>query len=159
MEPIDLTCAKCNATWKLIKAEGAIACPYCKAIVDSPTPTISSPATVPAPVPTEATAALEKPPESAASEAARPVPDSDSIAPTEANSIPMLARLGPFPTMDDADDPGVRADYDDRHDAQRRSGMHPLLRVFIILLILFILLPVALVILIFVVCAVMLAAR
>jgi len=57
--------------------------------------------------------------------------------------------------MDDADDPGVRADYDDRHDARRRSGMHPLLKVFIILLIISILLPLAVVILVAVVCAAM----
>lgn len=161
MEPIDLTCAKCNATWKLIKAEGAIACPYCKAIVDSPTVTTSSAPTVPAPVPSEVPLSEVKPAERAVSnEMLLAVPASVPPAPPITDSIHLLERLDrPSASMDDADDPGSRADYDDRYYARRRSGIHPLLRVFIILMILFILVPVAVVILVAVVCAVMFAGR
>ncbi len=155
MEPLDLTCAKCNGTWKLIKAEGTITCPYCKVIVDSPPLASSSETTVPAPVPSESPVTAEKPPEpGATNEPAQAEPD--PVATPATDSIPLLARLDrPSAVMDDADDPGPRADYDDR----RRSGMHPLLKVFIILMILFILVPLAIVILIAVVCAVMLSGR
>lgn len=155
MEPLDLTCAKCNATWKLIKAAGAIACPYCNAVVDSPKITSSSAAMVPAPVSSEVNATAEKPAENSVSnEVSPPVPASFPVSPTDANSIPSFARQA-RQSVNDADDPGVRADYDDRYDAKRRSGMHPLLRVCIILMILLILVPVAVVILVAVVCAAM----
>jgi hypothetical protein len=46
MEPTPLTCPKCGASWKLVKAgKGAVRCPKCKAGLDG------SPARQPAPPP------------------------------------------------------------------------------------------------------------
>lgn len=144
MEPIDLTCAKCNTSWKLIKAEGVIACPYCKAIVDSLVTSNTSQPVEPTPVGSESIPIEAKPAETAAAPM-DPIPSMQASTPVAL----------PADLVDDADDPGVRADYDDRHQAPRRSGMHPLLKVFIILLILFILVPLAVIVLFAVVCAVM----
>ncbi len=45
MDPIDLTCPKCGAAWKLVKAgDGPIACPKCKAPIGpgSPAPPVAA---------------------------------------------------------------------------------------------------------------------
>jgi hypothetical protein len=140
MEPRSITCPKCQTEWKIIKAgEGPIACPHCKAIVE-PAPE-ASPA-----VPTE------------------PQTQSASIAPS-ADALAIEPRVealldsGPRPKpqppavegVPAASESGLKADYDDRdRNYRRRPRMHPLLLVFLLL----ILVPLAIFILFVVVCAV-----
>jgi hypothetical protein len=41
MEPTPLTCSKCGASWKLIKAgKGPVTCPQCKAALDGSPPAL-----------------------------------------------------------------------------------------------------------------------
>jgi len=56
MDPIDLTCPKCGAAWKLIKAgDGPVTCPNCKTpIGQGPAASPVAPAAPPKPVPTPA---------------------------------------------------------------------------------------------------------
>jgi len=137
MEPIGLTCPKCGAAWKLIKAgKGPITCPQCKAALDG------TPA---------AAASSAKPPEPTAPTPATP------LVPSEPPPLPALSPVA-LPPVADTDDPALVADYDDRAEPQRRRGMAPLLKVAIILLALMILVPVGVMILLLVVCAVMFAA-
>ena len=139
MEPVSLTCPRCAASWKVIKAgKGPITCPQCKATLDGPA---ASPAPAdPAPQDREQT-----PP----------------AAPAPPPGPPPLPAIGPvpLPPVADVDDPGLHADYDDRHEPPRRRGMPPLLRVALILLILMILVPLSLFVLFAVVCAVLIAGR
>jgi len=138
MEPVSLTCPKCGAAWKLIKAgQGPITCPKCKATLDG------------APAPTAPPAAPVE------SKPAPPTPaPAPAAPPTETYTLAALSAVPPMP-LADTDDPALRADYDDRPELRRRRGMAPLLKVALILLLLMILLPLAAVVLLFVVCAVM----
>ena len=140
MEPTDLTCGKCGKSWKLIKAgSGAVTCPHCK-------------------VPLSAAPAAEKakpPAASAAPAAAAPTsqPDSPSQPPPLTGLTPVsLSSVG------DTDDPALQADFDDRFEKGRPSRSHPLAKVIIILLLVFVGLPVAVFILLLIVCAVLIAA-
>jgi hypothetical protein len=140
MEPVNLTCPRCGAAWKLIKAgKGPVTCSQCKAALDAalaePSPEPKAPESEP-PTSTATPAAAETSPE--------PPP------------LPALSSV-PLPPVADVDDPTLIADYDDRPAPQRRRGMAPLLRVAIILVALMILVPVGLIILLLVACAVMLA--
>jgi len=157
MESTDLTCAKCAATWKLIKA-GAdrVMCPYCKAPVESMAPPATAESN-----PAETTPlATVSPPEVAAVAVPEP-PDHSTpdipVAPTpEEPSIPATVRTFEVP---DTDDPGLVDDYDDRLDPRRRRGMNPVAKTILILILLIFLAPVALFIILFVVCMIMLVAR
>jgi hypothetical protein len=141
MEPTDLTCGKCGKSWKLIKAgSGAVTCPHCKEPLNA------------APV-----AAKTEPPVASAT-----IPASDPArAPETPPQPPPLMGLTPVSLFSDrdTDDPALQADYDDRFDKHRRSGSHPLAKVIVILLLVFIGLPVAVFILLLIVCAVLVAAR
>ncbi|HJZ90681.1 MAG TPA: hypothetical protein VKE40_07380 [Gemmataceae bacterium] len=133
MEVTPLTCAKCATSWKLIKAgKGPITCPHCKAPLDGPIP--AAPAT---------TAVAAPPTESAARVAA---PAAVAAPPAE---VPLA--------IAQSDDPGLRADYDERMEEPARRAPHPLLRMSLILLLLITLTPVAAVIVLLVVCAALLA--
>src|SRR5687768_16938712 len=144
MEPISLTCPKCQASWKLIKAgKGPITCPQCKAPLDAP-PGESGP-TAPTP-------------------AATASPAGEDPAPTPATlpqPVPGLTPSAALPPMSipDTDDPGLASDFDDRFEPARRTRTHPLLKVIIVILILTVLVPVAVVILFLAVCAMLIAAR
>jgi hypothetical protein len=137
MEPTNLTCGQCGKSWKLIKAgSGTITCPHCKAPLNPGTtePTAEPQVAHVPPVATE------------------PTPAPPPIPPLTGLSAPSLSDLA------DADDPGLRVDYGER-DEKPRSGRNPLTRVILILVLLFVLAPVALFILLLVVCAVIMAAR
>ena len=156
MESTDLTCAKCGATWKLIKAsaEGA-ACPYCNASIGAAPaePAASKPIEPLASVtPPTTEQAPTTPPEAAA--AAAPLASTAPV--TEDPSIPATVRAFDVP---DTDDPGLVDDYDDRLDPRRRRGMNPVAKTILILILLIFLAPVALFLILFVVCVVMMAAR
>src|SRR5262245_7707924 len=72
MEATDLTCAKCGATWKLIKASAdRILCPYCNAPVEI--------------------AATEKPADSKPAETAAPAPNTEPIVASIAVASAQLA--------------------------------------------------------------------
>jgi hypothetical protein len=145
MEPTTLTCPKCAATWKLIKAgTGPITCPMCKA------PLEGASASNPQPAP----AADSAPPTPLPAAAVDPV----IAGPAVESAFAGMGHLPHVQLVQDADDPGgLKADFDD--EPRRRRGMHPLLKTLIILLILFILVPVAVFILLLVVCAVMIASK
>ena len=158
MESTDLTCAKCAATWKLIKASAdRVICPYCKAPFEStasPAPAESKPAET-TPI------ATISPPEVAT--VAVPVPPTQStpdipVAPSpEEPSIPATVRAFDVP---DTDDPGLVDDYDDQVDPRRRRhGMNPVAKTILILVLLIFLAPVALFIILLAVCAIMIVAR
>jgi len=151
MEPIDLTCAKCGKGWKLIKAgTGPATCPHCKAPLATP----------------QVQAAAEP-----VSKESRPVDTASKPVATAAAAKPAAAsQLTPVPTMSvadgrapgpgaDVDDPALAADFDDQFVQQRRPGKHPLVRVIIVLLLLFILVPLAVFVLFAIVCAILIAAR
>jgi hypothetical protein len=146
MDPVSLSCPKCAATWKLIKAgTGPIVCPMCKAPLDGQTsadkPTEDGAQQTPAAAPTDSASQ------------APPIPAAVSVPPFAG-----ISQLTHVPGLEDADDPGgLKADFDDQ--PRRRRGAHPLLKTLIILLILFILVPVAVLILLLVVCAVMIASK
>ena len=152
MESTDLTCAKCGATWKLIKAstEGA-ACPYCNAPIGA---AHMEPA---APKPVEPPASVTPP---ATEPTSTPPPEATPLMPTapvtEEPSIPATVRSFDVP---DTDDPGLVDDYDDRLDPRRRRGLNPVAKTILILILLIFLAPVALFLMLLVVCAVMMAAR
>ena len=131
MEPTDLTCGKCGKSWKLIKAgAGPVTCPHCKAPLDTSPVT---PVAIGTPVTTKpATIAPSNTP-------------AKELTPSSLSSV------------SDSDDPGLRADYAER-DIRPRSGRNPLRRVILILVLLFVLVPVALFLLFLIVCAVMIAA-
>jgi hypothetical protein len=59
----------------------------------------------------------------------------------------------------DVDDPALAADFDDQFVQNRGPGKHPLVRVILILLLLFILVPLAVFVLFAIVCAILIAAR
>jgi len=123
----------------VIKAgDGPIACPHCKAAVETPA---GAPAAPPAAAPSEAPAATAPGP-----------------APVEASSVP-AAPLGEIPRIPDSAEGELRGDYEDQGGPAfpPRQRRHPLLVVLTVLLILFVLLPVALIVLFLAVCA--LAAR
>jgi hypothetical protein len=127
MDGIDLTCERCGATWKLIKAgDGPVTCPKCHAVVGS---TLAA-----------GTPAGEATPAAPAGNAARPA--------ATAASPP-----SPRPAADDADDPGIGVPSLGRMPdlTPTRRGRHPLVTVAIILLLLF-LVPVALCSVLFAVC-------
>lgn len=150
MEPQSLTCAKCGTSWKLVKAgTGPVVCPNCSAPISGIPGKAKSTETKPAepPVPASAPVATVEPP-------TPPTPAPPVVPPTEPTNVAI-----PFSDFSDADDPGLKADYDDRPDGRRRSGMPPLLKTLIILLILMILLPLALFLLFAVVCAILFAGR
>jgi hypothetical protein len=138
MDPISLTCPKCAASWKLIKAgNGPVVCPKCNSPIGE-------------------TAAAEPVVRLVGTSLSEPAPPPTTEPPAPAIS-PLLG-LSPPPRTDtsDADDPGLRQDYDDRMMAPpvaQRRRMHPLLVVFLVLLTLFVLLPLALLALFFAVCA------
>jgi|SRR5262245_7716965 len=139
MDPTRLTCPKCGAAWKVIKAgKGLVTCPQCKAALDA-----ASPEAVPAPKLPEA-----RSPTSTTSPAVEPSP--------EPPPLPALSSV-PLPPVADVDDPALVADYDDRPTPRRRNGMAPLLKVAITLVALMILVPLAFIILFLVACAVMIA--
>jgi hypothetical protein len=141
MDPVSLSCPKCAATWKLIKAgTGPITCPMCKAPLDGQ-PSADNPSLDGG---RQATAA----PATEAATQAPPTP-----APVAEPPFAGISQLTHVAGIEDADDPGgLKADFDDQ--PRRRRGSHPLLKTLIILLILFILVPVAIFILLLVVCAV-----
>jgi hypothetical protein len=135
MDPISLTCPKCAASWKLIKAgKGPVVCPKCNCPIGEAEPAVPQSGTaLPEPVTT-------------------PPPDSQVPAIDAMRGLSPL----PMPEMSDADDPGLRRDYDDRLMApptSQRRRMHPLLVVLMVLLILFVLLPLALLALFWAVCS------
>jgi hypothetical protein len=135
MEPTDLTCAHCGTTWKVIKADGPITCPNCKAVVGGGAPAASVP---------------------------NPIPSPPAMADPAPTAIPAPARATaagrPRPAVDlsDADDPGIGAPpplrIPDVGPVRRR--WHPLVTVAVILG-LIMLVPVALVACLFAVCSVM----
>jgi hypothetical protein len=131
MEPAAFKCAQCGTEWKVIKSgTGPIACPHCKAVQGHSAPASDVP---PIPAPPRAAPGLP-----AATLTLAPAP----------------LRL-PADTSD-ADDPALRADYAEgpRREVQlHRRRSHPLLTVVVVLLILFVVTPVALVGLLFAVCA------
>jgi hypothetical protein len=129
MEPTSLTCPKCGKSWKLIKAG-------------------KGPVTCP-----HCKAPLGDAPATTEPVAPEPVAVPSPAATATISSPP------PQPDVQDADDPGLRADYDDRPEPRRRTGMNPLLKAMIILLLLMIFVPVAIVILLLVVCAAIFAVR
>jgi hypothetical protein len=133
MDPTDLTCAHCGTSWKVIKADGPIACPNCKAVVGQAQPTTPppEPSAPPAPPPSS-------PPPPAAVRAQAP-----TAAP--------LPR--PSPNLTDADDPGIGAPPRVRIRAVEppRRRRHPLVTVAVILG-LIMLVPVALSVCLFAVC-------
>jgi hypothetical protein len=62
--------------------------------------------------------------------------------------------------MPETDDPGLADDYDDQVDPRyRRRGMNPVAKTILVLILLIFLAPVALFLVLIVVCAVMMAAR
>jgi hypothetical protein len=129
MDPTDLTCPKCGTAWKVIKAaDGPVTCPNCKAPVSAPA------AATPTPAP--------------AAEPAPPPP------PVEASPSPAPARPA-VRHLPDSGDRELRRDYADSGGPRFPSGRrrHPLLVVLTVLLILFVLLPVAGIVLLFAVCA------
>jgi hypothetical protein len=135
MESTDLTCARCGTSWKVIKADGPITCPNCKAVVGDGAPAAPPPNPIPPPP-------------------ATPDPAPTSIpAPVRATAAP---RPRPAADLSDADDPGIGAPpplrIPDVEPARRR--WHPLLTVAVILG-LILLVPVALVACLFAVCSVM----
>jgi len=81
----------------------------------------------------------------------------NSSEPARPEPVAAISTPTPQPDVQDADDPGLRADYDDRPDPRRRSGMHPLLKAMIILLLLLIFVPIAIVILLLIVCTALFA--
>ena len=129
MEPTDLTCPNCGATWKLIKAgDGPITCPKCHAVVGPAPGAAESPPAQPQPAP--------------------PVASPDPVAAT-----PPVA-LTPRPAADDADDPGIGTPSFGRMPdlTPPRRGRHPLVTVAVVLLLIF-LVPVALCSVLFAVCS------
>ncbi|HKA06678.1 MAG TPA: hypothetical protein VKD71_05425 [Gemmataceae bacterium] len=143
MEPIELTCAKCGKGWKLIKAgAGPVTCPHCKAPLGDPR------------VPAPAQPVSKEPTPNAQAAAALAAPAA-TLDPTPATTTPVVSG-GPGA---DVDDPALAADFDDQFVQQRQPGKHPLVRVIIILLALFILVPLAVFLLFAIVCAIMIAAR
>jgi hypothetical protein len=138
MDPISLTCPKCAASWKLIKAgKGPVVCPKCNSPIgeteaaEPAAPQAGTPNSEPAPLLT-------------------PEPPAPSMPPLRGLSAPTMTETS------DADDPGLRRDYDDRMMAPpvpERRRMHPLLVVLMVLLILFVLLPLALLALFWAVCS------
>jgi len=76
--------------------------------------------------------------------------------PAPTTSIPDVRAPGPGA---DVDDPALAADFDDQFVPQRRPGKHPLVRLILVLLLLFILVPLAVFVLFAIVCAIMIVAR
>jgi uncharacterized Zn finger protein (UPF0148 family) len=172
MEPTDLTCPTCGATWKLIKASAdRIVCPYCKAQVDtgpSEKPVeVAAPASDAQPIvappkpveakPTEVVAPVAVSPPSTPTGAVEPSAPPIQAPPAEDHSIPATIRVFDMP---ETDDPGLADDYDDQVDPRyRRRGMNPVAKTILVLILLIFLAPVALFLVLIVVCAVMMAAR
>jgi hypothetical protein len=145
MEPIDLTCPKCGKGWKLIKAGfGPVTCPHCKAPLGGPE----------TPAPAKSVSKDAKPVAQAAAAAAIPAAAAE-LAPGPTTPVPDVPAAGPGA---DVDDPALAADFDDQFVQQRRPGKHPLVRMIIILLALFILVPLAIVVMFAIVCAIIVAA-
>jgi hypothetical protein len=145
MEPIELTCAKCGKGWKLIKAgAGPVSCPHCKTPLGSPE--VQAPAEP-----------ISKEPKQVATAAAAPAATAATAEPTPAATTSVLGLTSAGPAAD-VDDPALAADFDDQFVQQRRPGKHPLVRVIIILLALFILVPLAIFVMFAIVCAIIVAA-
>lgn len=154
MESTDLTCTKCGATWKLIKASAdQILCPYCNApvvIAATANPNEPKPAETAVSTPAQSIVNSEAVPPASAEPV--PPPQEQSTPPAEGHSIPATVRE--FNVPDNLAD-----DYDDGVDPRRRRGMNPVAKTILILLMLIILAPVALFIILFVVCVIAIAAR
>src|SRR5206468_6857549 len=86
---------------------------------------------------------------------AAPAAPATTSTPTPATTTPVHS-AGPGA---DVDDPALAADFDDQFVQHRRPGKHPLVRVILVLLLLFILVPLAVFVLFAIVCAIMIAAR
>lgn len=145
MDPINLTCPKCGKGWKLIKAgSGPVTCPHCKTPLGGPEPLAPAEPISIEPKPATTTAAA--PPEPAA--AVEPAPEMTT-------PVPDVRAAGPGA---DVDDPALASDFDDQFVQRSRPGKHPLVRVIIILLALFILVPLAIIVMFAIACAIIIAA-
>jgi len=154
MESTDLTCATCGASWKLIKAgTDPVVCPYCKAPVEIAgvdRPSEAKPKEALAP--TTAAKSVATAPAPAATVEPVPPPKEQPTSTAEEHSIPATVRVIDVPDS-------MADDYDDHVEPRRRRGMNPVAKTILILLLLIFLAPVALFIILFVVCVIAMAAR
>jgi hypothetical protein len=78
--------------------------------------------------------------------------DDGPIAATPATTTVATPAVSVPRAVPDGDEPGLQADYDDKMEPPARRATHPLLRMSLILLLLMTLTPIALVIVLLVVC-------
>lgn len=142
MEPIALKCTKCDTEWKLFKVgTDAVLCPKCQepvllpADVVLPSPSIAPPSVSETP-PTEAPAPIAPPD-------VPPIPEPPPVPPRRPFREPISRN----------DDDRDYGEPDELEVAPRRSGMHPLIVVLIVLLLLFVLTPLAIIVLFWALCA------